>query len=90
MENQTTAPAQGKMERKFTLLYNGRKPVMLSSYELSMVIMAMNEELNVWNRMIKNVSTDEERYDYLEIKLHRSGLLARLEAMKEELFPLPF
>ena len=78
------------MERKFSYLYNNRKPVMLSSYELNMMIMAMNEELNVWNRMIRNASTDEERYDYLEIKLHRSDLLTRLEAIRDDIFRLPF
>ena len=83
-------PVSGKMESKFPYLYSNRKAAMLSQYELSMVIMAMKEELNVWNRLLKNSTTEDEQYNLLEIKLHRSELLQRLEAMKQELFPLPF
>ncbi len=78
------------MERKFSLLYNNRKAVMLSHYEINSIIMAMNDELKTWDRLANKATTDEDKYSMLEIKLHRSGLLARLEAIRDELFPLPF
>jgi hypothetical protein len=90
MKMEEQKPVSGKMENKFPCLYLNRQPVMMSSYELSMVIMGMKEELKLWERLLKNSNTDEEQYTLLEIKLHRSELLNRLEKMKESLFPLPF
>ncbi len=78
------------MERKFSLLYNDRHPVMLSQYEVSSIIMALSEEIKLWERLYKSSTTDEDRYSMLEIKLHRVGLRDRLETIREELFPLPF
>jgi hypothetical protein len=90
MQMEKQKPVSGKMENKFPYLYNNRQSVMLSSYELSMVIMGMKEELKLWERLLKNSNTDEEQYGLLEIKLHRSELLKRLEEMSKSLFPLPF
>jgi len=91
MENQTTAPAQGKMERKFPALYSNRTPIMLSHYELIMLIIGMREEVKIWDRLLSNVSISEsDRYDLLEVKLHRSEMLERLEAIRNELYPVPF
>jgi hypothetical protein len=90
MEMEEKKPVSGKMERKFPDLYLNRKPVMLSPYELRMVIVGMKEELRLWEKLLKNSNTDEEQYTLLEIKLHRSELLQRLEEMEKSLFPLPF
>ena len=92
MEEKTNKPASGKMEEKFPVLYKFRKDFPLCGYEIVMLLEGLENSIEQWDGMLKRCPDNDEEYKYrlLEAKLHRSDLRARLERLRDELFPLPF
>lgn len=81
------------MEAKFPVLYKFRKDFPMSGYEISMLLEGMENSIEQWDKMLRRASGDaneEHMYRILEGKLHRYDLKARLERLREELFPLSF
>jgi lipase chaperone LimK len=84
-------PASGTMEAKFPVLYKFRKDFPLCGYEVTMILEGMDNSISFWDKMLKNASNNEEHmYRVLEAKLHRADFKARLERLRDELFPPPF
>jgi hypothetical protein len=90
MENQTTAPAQGKMEQRDPLLYKFRTPVMLSQYEMYLLIESLGDANKRLRSMINEKTDDESLYHIGDMLMRRTELADRIKQAKDDQVVTPF
>jgi len=90
MENQTTAPAQGKMEQRDPLLYKFRMPVMLSYYEMYLLIESLGDSNRRLRSLINDKLDDESLMHFGEMLMRRTELADRIKQAKDEYVKAPY
>lgn len=95
MEKEQKAPFVGVMEKRSPITYKYRHPVPMCRFEISMCILALQEALRNYREWrgkdLESPETKtEKKLEILESIQSREDLIARLERIQEDTFPLPF
>ena len=93
MENNPIEKKAGVMESREPLLYKYRQPVELSSWEITILTMALEDSIRDYQYREKTLAATKEYRAKLSIAesiMYRHELMLRLKEANEEKFPLPF
>lgn len=93
MENNPIEKKAGVMELREPILYKYRQPVELSSWEITILSMALDDSIRAYQQREAHFADSKEygtKLNIAESIMYRHELLKRLNKASEELFPLPF
>lgn len=95
MEKEEKAPFIGVMEKRDSIVYKYREPVQLCRFEVSLCILSLQDSLRHYKGWRKDTLSSPDtptakKLEILESIQYREDLIARLERIQEDIFPLPF
>ena len=95
MEKEQKSPFVGVMEKRNPMAYKYREPVQMCRFEISLCILSLQEALRNYREWRgKDLESPDtptaKKLEILESIQYREDLIARLERIQEDTFPLPF
>lgn len=95
MEKEEKAPFVGVMEKRSPIVYKYREPVQMCRFEISLCILSLQDSLRHYKEWRKDTLSSPDtptakKLEILESVQYREDLIARLERIQEDIFPLPF
>lgn len=95
MEKEQKSPFVGVMEKRSPITYKYREPVQMCRFEVSLCILSLQDSLRHYKEWRKDTLSSPntptaKKLEILESIQYREDLIARLESIQEDTFPLPF
>ena len=95
MEKEKKGPFVGVMEKRNPMAYKYREPVQMCRFEISLCILSLQDSLRHYQEwrgkeLESHETKTERKLEILEHIQYREDLIARLESIQEDTFPLPF
>lgn len=93
MENDPIEKKAGLMESREPFLYKHRQPVELSSWEITILMLALDDSIRFYRKREADLIDSKDYHLKLNIAesiMYRHELTLRLKEASEEKFPLPF
>lgn len=81
------------MELREPVLYKHRQPVELSSWEITLLMLALDDSIRFYKKREADLIDSKDyhlKLNTAESIMYRHELITRLKEASEELFPLPF
>lgn len=93
MENDPIEKKAGLMESREPFLYKHRQPVELSSWEITILMLALDDSIRFYRKREADLIDSKDYHLKLNVAesiMYRHELMLRMTEARDTMFPLPF